>query len=199
MFKQVSFDISNINNEEFEVRWKVSKNSKWPVIWNCQKWKGFLLKITSSSKLQMKFCPTWKLNIFLSHFQKVQDHEHLMNGWGDMVQSLPSVHGTSKGHNFWFITPNLVVLFAFCFSWHEVSKTSITLHEFPSYDHLCIQVNFGGKIINLKLVHHGNFLPLPMCLKNYFEWLWSSKCYCSRVHASHTLQFVIFCHAPCLD
>ena len=85
---QVSFDISKIKIEEFEVRWKVSKNSKWPVISNCQKWKGLLLKFTSSSKLQMEFCPTWKLKILLSPFQKVQEHEFLMCGWQVMIKSL---------------------------------------------------------------------------------------------------------------
>ena len=84
---QVSFDISKIKIEEFEVRWKVSKNSKWPVISNCQKWKGLLLKFTSSYKLQMKFCPTWKLKILLSPFQKVQEHSFLMCGWQDMIKS----------------------------------------------------------------------------------------------------------------
>ena len=72
MFIQVSFDISNINIEEFEVRSKLAKNGK--VLDQLQ------LKITSSRKLQMKFCPTCKLNIFLSHFQKVQDHGFLMCG-----------------------------------------------------------------------------------------------------------------------
>ena len=85
---QVSFDISKINIEEFEVRGKVSKNSKWPVISNCQKWKGLLLKFTSSYKLQMKFCPTWKLKILLSPFQKVQEHPFPMCGWQVMIKSL---------------------------------------------------------------------------------------------------------------
>jgi hypothetical protein len=50
MFKQVSFDISNINIEEFEVRSRLSKNGKI--------FDQLQLKITSSIKLQMKFCPT---------------------------------------------------------------------------------------------------------------------------------------------
>ena len=103
---QVSFDISKIKIEEFEVRWKVSKNSKWPVISNCQKWKGLLLKFTSSYKLQMEFCPTWKLNILLSPFQKVQEHPFLICGWRDMDQSWPSEYGTSNRHNFQTKCPN---------------------------------------------------------------------------------------------
>ena len=41
MSKQVSFDISNIKIEEFEVRSRLSKNSRWPIIWTFQKWQGF--------------------------------------------------------------------------------------------------------------------------------------------------------------
>lgn len=41
MCKQVSFDISNINIEEFKVRSRLSKNSRWPVIWTFQEWKDF--------------------------------------------------------------------------------------------------------------------------------------------------------------
>jgi hypothetical protein len=90
----------------------------------------------------------------------------------------------------------LVPLFLKCLSWHEVSKTSITLHEFPSYDHLCIQVNFGGKLENLKMVHHENFLPLPMCLKNDFKWNLSWSCYCSRMHYYMHHQFSNFSKTP---
>ena len=183
---QVSFYISNINTEEFEVRWKLSKNRKWPIIWICQKWKGFQLKITSSRKLQMKFCPTWKLKIFLSHFQKVQDHEFLMCGWRDMDQSWPSEHGTSTSHNFWSKAPIWVPLFAFWSSWHIISKSFITLHEISSHDHLLILAHFGGKFGNLKLVHHMNEIPLPLCLWDHFKWNWSCMWYCSRP----------ICHAP---
>ena len=97
---QVSYNMSNINIEGFEASWKVSKNGKWPVISNCQKWKGFLLKVTSSRKLQMKFCPTWKLKILFSHFQRVQEHEFLMYGWEIMDQSLPSQFEVQKGITF---------------------------------------------------------------------------------------------------
>ena len=91
MSMQASYNISNIIIGEFEVRWKVSKNSKWPVISNCQKWKGLLLKFTSSYKLQMKFCPTWKLNILISSFQKVQEHSFLMCGWQVMIKSFSRI------------------------------------------------------------------------------------------------------------
>ena len=150
--------MSNAYLEEFEVRSKVSKNGKWPVISSFQKWQVFgpiSTWLSNIKEASNDFLSNMKVeDISLSHFQKVQDHEYLMNGWGDMIQSLPSVHGTSKGHNFWFITPNLVPLFLNCLSWHEVSKPFITLHEFPSYDHLLFHAYFGGNFENLKLVHH---------------------------------------------
>ena len=106
---QASYNMSNINIGEFEVRQKVSKNSRWPVIWNCQKWNGFLLNITSSIKLQMKFCPTWKFKILLSHFQKVQEHPFLICGWQVMIKSLARnfelqawITFASKGQFMWF-------------------------------------------------------------------------------------------------
>ena len=111
-----------------------------------------------------------------------------------MVKSLSSVHGISKGHNFCFITPNLVPLFLKLFSWHELSKSFITFHKISSHNHVIFQAIFGGKFTNLKSMHHGSFLPLPMCLKDDFEWLWSRKCYCSRPFAPCTMQNVIFGH-----
>ena len=62
---------------------------KWQVTCNfsCPKWKVFLLKITSSYKLQMEFCPTWKPKILVSPFQKVQELGIPMCGCQDMVQS----------------------------------------------------------------------------------------------------------------
>jgi hypothetical protein len=110
------------------------------------KWKGFLLKITSLRKLQMKFCPTWKFKIFLSHFQKVQDHEFLMYGWRDMDQSWPSVTWTSNMHNFQTKRPNGVVLFATFFLWLLLSKTYITCHEFSSHNFLENHLILEGKI-----------------------------------------------------
>ena len=142
----------------------------------------------------MKFWWTWKLKIFLSSFQKVQDHEHLMKGWGDMIKPLPSVLETSKGHIFWLITPNWVLLFAKFFSWHELSKSFITLHENSSHDHLLIQVNFGGKFINLKWMHHGKKWPLLICVWSVFKCIWSLVWYCSRMHASCTMQISSFGH-----
>jgi hypothetical protein len=64
-----------------------------------------------------------------------------------------------------------VALLAFLFSWHEVSKSIITLHEISSYDHMHIHVNFWWKMANLKLVHHGHKPPLPLCLLKGFKWI----------------------------
>ena len=83
----VSFDLSNTHIEAFEVKSRISKNRKWLVIQNCQKWKGFLLKFTSSRKLQMKFCPTWKLKILFLPSQKGEEHLIPMCGWQVMIKS----------------------------------------------------------------------------------------------------------------
>jgi hypothetical protein len=92
----------------------------------------------------------------------------------------------------------LVVLFAKCLSWHEVSKTSITLHEFPSHDHLLIHEDFGGKFINLKMVHYENFLPLLICAWSVFKCIWSLVWYCSRLELPCTTKFPIFAMHPYL-
>ena len=140
----------------------------------------------------MKFCPTWKLKISLSHFQKVQEHEFLMCCWRDMVQSLPSLHGISNEHNFSTKAPKWVVLFAIFSSWPLISKSCITLHELSSHDHLLIHAFFGGKLQNSKMVHCMDFLPLPLCLKDHFKWLWWRKWYCSRGFTTCTMHFWFF-------
>jgi hypothetical protein len=62
-----------------------------------------------------------------------------------------------------------VVLFAKCFSCHEVSKTSITLHEIIIYDHLLIHEVFEGKLPKSKLDDHMHIFPIPMCAWSNFE------------------------------
>ena len=39
----------------------------------------------------MNFCPTWKLKILFSHFQKVQEHSFLMCGWQVMIKSFSRI------------------------------------------------------------------------------------------------------------
>ena len=145
---QVSFDISNIINEEFEVRWKVSKNSKWPVISNCQKWKGLLLKFTSLYKLQMKFCPTLKLKILLSPFQKVQEHPFLMCGWQVMIKSLSRYFELQTWITF---TPIGQIMCGFLLQspfnmlYHNPSLHFIKNHHIKSPFFKWTNLNFGGK------------------------------------------------------
>jgi hypothetical protein len=62
-----------------------------PVTETYQKWKVLILKLTSWYKLQMNFCPTWKLKILSSHFQKVQEHPNPMCGCQDMIKSFSSI------------------------------------------------------------------------------------------------------------
>ena len=183
MFKRGSFVITNTYLDEFEVRSKVSKNGKFL--------DYIQLDFPSSNKLQMNFCWTWKLKIFLSHFQKVQDHEHLMNGWGVMAKWLQSVHGTSTSHNFWSKTPNGVTLFVKCLLWHIFSKSIMTLHEIYSYDHLPMHVYFGGKMENLNSIDHTWKVPMPLCSWDDFKWKYTSRWYCSRSNSPCTTHLPI--------
>ena len=66
---------------------KFPKMETGPVTETYQKWKVLILKLTSWYKLQMNFCPTWKLKILFSHFQKVQELSNPMYGCQDMIQS----------------------------------------------------------------------------------------------------------------
>ena len=97
---QVSFGISKIKVKEFEVRQEIAKNRKLTCNWNLPKWKLLLLKITSSYKLQMNFCPTWKLKILFSHFQKVQEHSIPMYGWQVMIKSFSKNFELQSGISF---------------------------------------------------------------------------------------------------
>ena len=78
--------VKNLGSDE-----KFPKIESWPVIGICQKWKVLILKITSWYKLQMNFCPTWKLKILFSHFQKVQEHSIPMYGWQVMIKSFSKI------------------------------------------------------------------------------------------------------------
>ena len=140
----------------------------------------------------MKFCPTWKFKIFLSHFQKVQDHEFLMCGWGDMIQSWQSVLETSNGHNFWTKAPIWVVLFAFWSSWHVVSKTSITWHEFHLHDHVLIHEVFWRKFHKINLDDYMHKISIPKLAWALFKWFWISIVHCSRMHERHKVK-IQFC------
>jgi hypothetical protein len=57
---------------------------------------------------------------------------------------------------------------------------------------LLIHAFFGGKLQNSKMVHCMDFLPLPLCLKDHFKWLWWRVWYCSRVITTCTMQILIF-------
>jgi len=163
---QVSFDMSKINIEEFEVRWKVSKNSKWLVISNCQKWKGLLLKITCPRKLQMKFCPTWKL-ISCSHLSKKSKNIHFScvveELWSNHCQGnlnfklaqLLNQMAKSCG-SFWNIS---LLIFSIQFM-HHISSNLITKILHFSLE---LNLNFGGKrwIWKLCILFISNQLPLP--------------------------------------
>jgi hypothetical protein len=59
-----------------------------PVTETYQKWKVLILKLTSWYKPQMNFCPTWKLKILFSHFQKVLELSIPMCGWQVMIESI---------------------------------------------------------------------------------------------------------------
>jgi hypothetical protein len=59
-----------------------------PVTETCHKWKVLILKTTSWYKPQMNFCPTWKLKILFSHFQKVLELSIPMCGWQVMIESI---------------------------------------------------------------------------------------------------------------
>ena len=67
---------------------KFPKMETGPVTETYQKWKVLILKLTSWYKLQMNFCPTWKLKILFSHFQKVQELSIPMCGWQVMIESI---------------------------------------------------------------------------------------------------------------
>ena len=67
---------------------KFPKMETGPVTKTYQKWKVLILKLTSWYKLQMNFCPTWKLKILFSHFQKVQELSIPMCGWQVMIESI---------------------------------------------------------------------------------------------------------------
>ena len=142
-----------------------------------------------SKKLQMKFWSTWKLKIFLFHFQKVKDHEHLMNGWRIMAKGSQSALGSSTWHNFCYKAPNWSTLFALCLSWPIFSQSNIALHEINSHDHLSMHVYFGGKMHNSNLVDHMSLIPIPCCSLDDFEWLWSLHVHCSRAYRSCHLTF----------
>ena len=70
---------------------KFPKIETWPVIEICQKWKLLDPKLTSWYKLQMNFCPTWKLKILFSHFQKVQELSIPMYGWQVVIESISEI------------------------------------------------------------------------------------------------------------
>jgi hypothetical protein len=89
-----------------------------------------------------------------------------------------------------------VVLFAKFFSWHELSKSFITLHENSSHDHLFFHAHFGGKMTNLKLVHCMDKIPLPTCAWGDFKWIWAPIWYCSRMHLHGTSNFPILVTHP---
>ena len=145
------------------------------------------LDFPTSKKLQMNFWSTWKLKIFLSHFRKIQYHDHLMNDWGVMNKWLQSVLGTSKCHNFWSKTPNLSTLFALYLSWPTNSKSIIALHEITSHGHLSMHVYFGGKIENSNSIDHTWKIPMPLWSLDDFKWLWTMHVHCSRVKSPCTL------------
>ena len=148
MFKQVSFDMSKIKIEEFEIRWKLAKNSKWPVIGNCQKWKVLLLKFTSSYKLQMNFCPTWKLKILISPLQKVQEHSFLICGWQVMIKSFSRKVEIQSGITLepfgqigWFFFEQVT----FDMYYHIASSHFIKNHHSKSPFFKWTNLYFGGK------------------------------------------------------
>jgi hypothetical protein len=134
----------------------------------------------------MDFWWTWKSKIFLSSFQKVQDHDHLMNGWEVMSKGSQCVHGSSTWHNFGYKTPNWTTLFAICLSWPIFSKSNIALHEINSHDHLSMHVYFGGKMENSNSIDHTLKIPMPLWSLDDFKWLWTMHVHCSRVKSPCT-------------
>ena len=105
------------------------KIESWPVIQICQKWKLLDPKLTSWYKLQMNFCPTWKLKILFSHFQKVQELSIPMYGWQDMINSFSKILELQKaislkpfGQIEWGFFPTSHI-------WSPLSKYVIIIHQ----------------------------------------------------------------------
>jgi hypothetical protein len=181
MSKQVSFDISKIKNEENKVRWKLSKNRKWLIIENCQKWKVFLLKITCSKMLQMKFCSTWKLYILLSPFQKVQEHEFLMCGWQVMDWSLSKkvefqsgITFDSQGQMEWgFFEQN-----SFDVLYPKQALPVMKTHHTKSPFFKWTNFEFGGKKCILRNKPCFHMIPLAIAHKYHLKLAATRNFYC---------------------
>ena len=105
---QVSFDMANINNEEFEVRWKVSKNSKLTCNWKLPKMESSSPQIYFIIKASNEFLSNMKVEYLALTFPKSL-RTWISHEWLESYdQIIFTKSWTSKGHISQTIWPILV-------------------------------------------------------------------------------------------